>query len=113
MLLSVSRLFFSFFKLSPCSIQLQGKKKKRGVGFFFCSNHKLTLPKPLISSLFTAIIFFFHLFFSSKIMTCWFCFLASFLQKRFSLSVALLGFQLPSSIVLFNSSHHVDGREMH
>lgn len=34
MLLSVSRLFFSFFKLSPCSIQLQGKKKKKSVFFF-------------------------------------------------------------------------------
>lgn len=66
-----------------------------------------TLPKPLNPLL----IYSYDSF--SQTMTCWFCFLASFLQDRFSLSLALLGFLLPSCTALFNSTHHVEEREMH
>lgn len=65
MLLAVSRLFiFYFLKLSPCSIQLQGKKIGEK-NFFFGPSHKLApfAQAPDFLS-FTAVTFFY--FFSSQ-----------------------------------------------
>lgn len=106
-LLCVARLLFISAN-SPSSIQQWGKTwGEKLLFFFFLSQSQIYALcwSPYISS-FTAVILYLKLCHS-----CWFCFLASFLQEGFFLSLALLGFLLPSSTAPFNSSHHVEERE--